>query len=251
MKIVDTLRSVHALPQGRARPGGPPAGHGGLGRRPAPHRQAPAAARRVRLHRRRRRGRAHAAQQQRRLRPHRVPAPRAALGGLDRHVDDAARPAAAVPARPGADRLHPHRRPRGRAGRRPRRGARRPAVHAVDAGDPLDRGGRRGQQRPEVVPGLRVARPRARQGHGRALPGGRLRGARADRRHGGARAPRARRAAGLRAAAEARARHAPRRRRAPRLDVGVRPIAEPIVFANVATSRGGTAPIRPATAATR
>ena len=75
----------HALPQGGARPGGPPAGHGGVGRRPPPHRQAAPAARRVRLHRRRRRGRAHAAQQQRRLRPHRVPATRAALGGVDRH----------------------------------------------------------------------------------------------------------------------------------------------------------------------
>ena len=81
MKVVDTLRSVMHFrkleldPVARrlataASVGGPPA-----------HRQAAAAARRVRLHRRRRRGRAHAAQQQRRLRPHRVPAPRAALGG--------------------------------------------------------------------------------------------------------------------------------------------------------------------------
>ena len=45
--------------------------------------------------------------------------------GLDRHDDDAARQAAAVPARARADRVHAHRRPAGRARRRPGRRARR------------------------------------------------------------------------------------------------------------------------------
>ena len=236
-----------ALPPDRAGRRDPPPGPGGVGRRPAPDRQAAVAARRVRLHRRRRRGRADAAQQLRRVRPHRVPAPGAAVGGGDRPVDDAARAAAAVPARAGADRLHAHRRSAGRAGRGPGRRAGRPAVHAVDAGHPLDRGGRRGQRRPEVVPGLRLARPRDRQGDGRPLPGVRVRGARADRRHGRARAAGARRPAGLRAAAEARARHAARRRRAPRVDVGVRPVRADRVRqrrrARAATGRA-TAPTR-------
>ena len=87
------------------------------------------------------------------------------------------------PARAGADRVHPHRRSRGRAGRRPGGRAGGAAVHAVDAVDPVDRGGRRGQRRPAVVPGVRVARPRVGQGDGRPLPRDGLRGARAHGRH--------------------------------------------------------------------
>ena len=159
--------------------------------------QAAVAARRVRLHRRRGRGRAHAAQQLA-TRSRRIefrPRVLRVVGG-DRPVDDAARAAAAVPAGAGADRVHPHRRPAGRAGRGPGRRAGRPAVHAVDAGHPLDRGGRRGQRR--AASGSRstcgaTAGSSRRWSTGAAACG--LRGARADRRHGRARAARARRAA--------------------------------------------------------
>ena len=57
-----------ALRPHRDRPGRASAGPGRVGRRPAPHRQAPAARRRVRLHRRRRRGRAHPGRQRGRVR---------------------------------------------------------------------------------------------------------------------------------------------------------------------------------------
>ena len=49
-----------------------------------------------------------------------------------------------------------------------RRAGRAP-VHAVDAGHPVDRGGRRRQRRSPVVPGLRVARPGPGQGDDRSL----------------------------------------------------------------------------------
>ena len=111
---------------------------------------------------------------------------------------------------------------------------RRPPVHAVDAVDPLDRGGRRGQRRPEVVPGLRLARPRPRRGHDRALSRQRLRGARDDRRHGGPRSPRADVRRGFELP--------PKLGLGTLLDGAVHPgwtwafaRAEPIVFANVAT----------------
>ena len=131
--------------------------------------------------------------------------------------------AAAARARP--HRLHPHRRSPGRAGRRPRRGARRAAVLAVDDGHPVDRGGRRGQRRrPAVVPGVRVARPRTGEGDDRACRGGRLRGADRHRRHGDARQARARRAPRLLPAAEDRPRHPAAGRHPPRLDVAVRAV---------------------------
>ena len=223
MKVVDTLRSVLHFRKVELDP---------VARRLATaasvgdlraHRQAAPPARRVRLHRRRRRGRAHAAQQQRRLRPHRVPSARAAIGGR-----------------------RSTRRRRCSAGRcRSRSRSRRPGSPA----SPIPQGE------------LAVARAAARAGlpytlstlstrsieEVAAVSDGRkwfqvyawrdrglvkdmvercrasgLRGARDDGRHGGARPPRARRAARLRAAAEARPRHAARRRRAPRLDVGVR-----------------------------
>ena len=73
----------------------------------------------------------------------------------------------------------------------------RRAVLAVDDEHPLDRGGRCGQRRPEVVPGLHLEGPGARARAGRAIGRRRLRGAVAHRRHGGARQPRARRSTGV------------------------------------------------------
>ena len=115
-----------------------------VGRRPAPHRQAAPARRRVRLHRRRRRGRAHARRQRRPPSP-RIDVP--AAGAARRRARST--PSTTLLGRPlpfplvlaptGFTRIAD---PAGRAGRRPRRGARRAAVHAVDAEHPLDRGGR-------------------------------------------------------------------------------------------------------------
>ena len=103
-------------------------------------------------------------------------------------------------------------RPRGRA-----------AVHAVDARAPVrSRRSRAVSDRAPLVPGVRLARPRARQGDDRAGGERRLRGARAHGRHRGARTPRARRAPRVHAAAEDRARHAGRRRAPPGVDLGLR-----------------------------
>ena len=119
------------------------------------------------------------------------------------------------------DRVHPHRRSPGRAGRGPRRRARRPALHAVHAGHPLDRGGRARQDvRAQVVPGLRVARPGDGQGDDRPGPGGRLRGHHGHGRHRRARQARSRRAPRLRAAPQDRAGDDDRRRPPPGLDAG-------------------------------
>ena len=150
--------------------------------------------------------------------------------------------AGAVPARARPDGLHADRRPGGRAGRRPRRAARRRPVHAVDDGDPLDRGGRRRQSgRAALVPGVRLAGPRP--GHAtwssaRPAAGYEALVITVDTANLGRRERDVRR--GLHAAAEARPRHDPRRRRPPGLDVAIRR-SEPIVFANVATSRSPAA----------
>ena len=93
-----------------------------------------------------------------------------------------------------ADRLHPDDEPRGRAGRRPGGAAPRHPVRAVDDGDHLDRGRRRGRPgRAQVVPALRVEGPRRRRGPDGPRQGRRVRGADAHRRRPGRRCPAARR----------------------------------------------------------
>ena len=194
-----------------------------VGRRPAPHRQAPPARRRVRLHRRRRRGRAHARRQRGRVRRRPRSGPGCCAASRRSTIGSTllGRPLAypLVLAPTGFTRIAD---PEGELA--VARAAARAGlpVHAVDAQHPLDRGGPRRQRRPPVVPGLRLARPRAGQGDDR--PGRRrpLRGARAHRRHRGARPARARRAPRVLAAAHDRARHDRRRRPPPRLDVVVR-----------------------------
>ena len=88
---------------------------------------------------------------------------------------------------------------------------------------PLDRGGARGQRRAALVPGLRVARPRAGQGDDRAG-----RGRRATRRSCSPSTPRCSAGASATCAAASRCRptigpaHDRRRRAPPGVDVGVR-----------------------------
>ena len=98
----------------------------------------------LRLHRRRRRGRAHPRGQLATRSPTHRFRPRVLRGlpDVEIGVDACSARRVAVPARARPDRVHPHRRPAGRARRRPRRRAGRAAVHAVDAEHPLDRGGR-------------------------------------------------------------------------------------------------------------
>jgi len=131
--------------------------------------------------------------------------------------------ALAYPHRARADRLHPDRRPRRRARRRPGCSARRAPLHALDDEHPLDRGGPRRQRRPPLVPGLRVARPRAGEGDDRPAPE-----PLATRRSCSPSTPAVlgRRERDVRRGfslpAFDRARHHPRRRPAPRVDVVVR-----------------------------
>ena len=159
----------------------------------------------------------------RRPSPHRLPAAGAARRRRGRPVDDAARPAAADPARARADRLHPHRRSR-------RASSPSPAPRRAPACRTRSRRSAPGRSRrsPRSATAAKwfqvyVWRDRGlvKEMIDRAAAR-RLRGAGAHRRHRGASAARARRAARLLAAAEDRARHAPRRRAPPGLDVGVR-----------------------------
>ncbi len=153
-----------------------------------------------------------------------VPPTGAARRRDGRPVDHVARPAAADPARARPDRVHPHRRPAGRAGRRPGR-ARGPGCPtrcrrwrpARSRRSPPPAGGRRWFQvyvwRDRGLVKDMIERAAA---HGyealvltvdTAVP----------------RPPRARRAPWVHAAAEARPGHDPRRRRPPGVDVAVRP----------------------------
>ena len=101
------------LRTGRDRPRRASAGAGRVGRRPAADRPAPAARRRVRLHRRRRRGRAHARREPGGLRVDLVPAARAARrreGRPGRRPCSAGR--SRIPLVLAPTGLHPHRRSR-------------------------------------------------------------------------------------------------------------------------------------------
>ena len=104
-----------------------------------------------------------------------------------------------VAARARADRASPGSSTRPVSSPSPERAARRRAVHVVDDGDAIDRGGRRRQwRRSALVPGLRLARPRPGQGHDRASAADGYDSAGAHRGHRRARTPRARRPAWLR-----------------------------------------------------
>ena len=96
-----------------------------------------------------------------------------------------------------ADRASRASAPRWRGRDRARRACGGHDLPAVDDVLALDRGGRRGVARADVVPALRHDRPRLVASCWRAH-GGRLRGARADRRRAGLRRARARRAQRLR-----------------------------------------------------
>ena len=211
------------VPAARDRPGRAAAGQGGVGGRPAADRQAAAARRGVRLHRRRGRGRAHPRRQPGRLRPHHVPAPGAAgrRRGRHRHLDPrpAARPTRWSWRRPGSP-----------ASPTPRASWPWPV--------PPSGPGCRTRSRPSAPARSRRCGPSATgrlwfqvyawrdrglvRGDGRALRRRRLRGPRPHRRHGRARAARARRPPGLLAPADDRPRHAPRRGAPPGLDLGLR-----------------------------
>ena len=184
----------HALPSLRVGSGRATAGALRERRRPAARREAPAADRRVRLHRRGRRGRAHARRERPCLRPAGLPAEDPARRRTHDHRDDDPRTPGDHASRPRTDRLRPDRALAGRARGGPRGGTRRHSLQPVDARHPLDRRGRGRLQRTEVVPGLRLEGSRARQADGGAFGRRRLRGAAADGRHGGPRTSRARRA---------------------------------------------------------
>ena len=114
MRMLETLRSVVRFGRIETDPVERRLRPGRVGRRPAPHRQAPAARRRVRLHRRRRRGRAHARRQRGRASP-RVDLP--AAGAARRREGRHRRRRCSAGRSPyplvlAPDRLHPHRRSR-------------------------------------------------------------------------------------------------------------------------------------------
>ena len=132
-------------------------------------REAAAPVRRVRLHRRRRRGRAHARRATRATSPTLEFKPRVLrdVSNLDTSTTIFGRPASMplILAPTGFTRIAHS---QGELAVARAAAAGRHPVVAVDDGHPVDRGGRRGQRRREVVPGVHLEGPRSGAGSDRA-----------------------------------------------------------------------------------
>ena len=136
-------------------------------------REAAAAARRLRLHRRRRRWRDHAARELPRLRRHRLPAALRRRDAGARPAHDGARHAARAAVHPRAGRQQPDVLSARRRGRGARRRRRRHDLHAVDAVGLPARRREGGDDRAGLVPALSRRRPRRRAAAHRARAQGR------------------------------------------------------------------------------